>query len=109
MVLLFGPLLEKGEIDGYVEYTGTGLQYILKQEPVADAEETYNIVAEEFPKKFGTTWLEPLGFSNTYVVTMRKDQVEELGIKTVSDLAAKSDQLIFSTGQDWLGPLFPDF
>ena len=103
------PALEKGEIDGYVEYTGTGLQYILKQEPVADAEETYNIVAEEFPKKFGTTWLEPLGFSNTYVVTMRKDQAEELGIKTVSDLAAKSDQLIFSTGQDWLGPLFPDF
>src|SRR3954453_12787330 len=38
------PALEKGEIDGYVEYTGTGLQYILKQEPVADAEETYNIV-----------------------------------------------------------------
>ena len=35
---------------------------------------------------------------------MRKDQAEELGIKTVSDLAAKSDQLIFATGQEWLGP-----
>ncbi|WP_249366765.1 MULTISPECIES: ABC transporter substrate-binding protein [Neobacillus] len=95
--------LKKGDIDGYVEYTGTGLINILNHKPVTDAEEAYNIVAEEFPKEFGITWLKPLGFNNTYVVTMRKDQAEELGIKTVSDLAAKSDQLIFGTGQEWLG------
>lgn len=95
--------LKEGKIDGYVEYTGTGLINILKHEPVTDAKEAYNIVAEEFPKKFGITWLEPLGFNNTYVVTMRKDQAEELGIKTVSELAAQSDQLIFGTGQEWLG------
>jgi osmoprotectant transport system substrate-binding protein len=95
--------LKDGDIDGYVEYTGTGLINILKHELVTDADEAYNIVAEEFPKEFGITWLEPLGFNNTYVVTIRKDQAEELGIKTVSDLAAKSDQFIFGTGQEWLG------
>ncbi|WP_338450146.1 glycine betaine ABC transporter substrate-binding protein [Niallia oryzisoli] len=95
--------LKEGDIDGYVEYTGTGLINILKHEPVTDPKEVYNIVAKEFPKKYGISWLKPIGFSNTYVVSMRKDQAEELGIKTVSDLAAKSDQLIFGTGQEWLG------
>jgi glycine betaine/choline ABC-type transport system substrate-binding protein len=95
--------LKKGDIDGYVEYTGTGLINILKDAPVTDSKQAYNIVAKEFPKQYGIKWLKPLGFNNTYVVTMRKDQADQLGIKTVSDLAAKSDQLIFGTGQEWLG------
>ena len=94
--------LKEGDIDVYVEYTGTGLINILKHEPVKTPEEAYKIVAEEFPKEYGVTWLDQIGFNNTYVVVMRADQAKELGIKTISDLAAVSDQLLLGTGQEWL-------
>ncbi|MFP3928168.1 MAG: glycine betaine ABC transporter substrate-binding protein, partial [Desulfobacteraceae bacterium] len=35
----------------------------------------------------GLVWLEPLEFNNTYTLLMRKDQAEELGISSISDLA----------------------
>lgn len=78
--------IEKGKIDLYPEYTGTGLIAILKKEVVSTREETYRIVATEFNNKFNLIWLEPFGFNNTYTIAMRKERAEKLSIKKVSDL-----------------------
>ncbi|MFO7890206.1 MAG: glycine betaine ABC transporter substrate-binding protein [bacterium] len=83
--------LRSGDVDLYVEYTGTGLLNILNRENVRDADKTYSIVKKVFKEKYHLIWLDPLGFNNTYTLTMRKNHAQELGIETISDL---SDYLV---------------
>lgn len=85
--------LKKGDIDIYAEYTGTGLVNILERKTQKKAEKVYNIVKKEFKKKFNLIWLKPFGFNNTYTLTMRKKQAEELNIENISDLTEYSDKL----------------
>ncbi len=82
----FEPL-RVGDLDMYVEYTGTGLVNILEKDAVRDPDEAYRTVSEEFRERYNLVWLEPLGFDNTYTLTMRREHAEELGIKTITDLA----------------------
>ena len=79
--------LKAGDLDLYAEYTGTGLVNILNREAIADPQQSYRVVKEAFAKQYGLAWLKPFGFNNTYTLTMRRQQAEELGIQTFSDLA----------------------
>jgi len=83
----------KGDIDVYVEYTGTGLVNILKQEAMTDPDQVYDIVAKEFSDQYGLKTLQPLGFNNTYTLAVRPEIAEQYGLKTFSDLAKVSDNL----------------
>ena len=87
-------MLPKLEIDLFLDYTGTGYVDILgrpyKQET---PEEIYQCLKETYPEKFGAEWLSPLGFKNTYTLTMRRKHAEELGINTISDLTEHADRL----------------
>ena len=85
--------LKAGDLDVYVEYTGTGLVNILQRPPVSDPDAAYATVKAEFDKRFGLVWLAPLGFNNTYTLTMRREQAERLGLRTISDLAARLGRL----------------
>jgi osmoprotectant transport system permease protein len=86
--------LDKGDIDLYVEYTGTGLVNILKQQPQNDPDRVYNLVKKEFNQKYGIDLLKPLGFNNTYALAVRKDTANQYGLKTISDLAKVSNNLV---------------
>jgi glycine betaine/choline ABC-type transport system substrate-binding protein len=79
--------LKTGSIDAYPEYTGTGLVSILKEPVLKDSRAAYEKVKTRFAEEYGLAWLEPLGFYNTYTLTMRGEQARELGIETFSDLA----------------------
>ena len=79
--------LTAGQIDMYVEYTGTGLTAILKQPPSNDPARVYDAVKAAYQSQFGVEWTEPLGFNNTFAVIVRKDDAEKLKIKTISDAA----------------------
>ena len=84
--------LNLGEIDMYPEYTGTGLLVILQpsQNIVSDLmgnpDKAYQYVRENFLKNYQLSWLKPIGFNNAYALMMRREQANELGIKTISDL-----------------------
>lgn len=85
-LICFGAL-EKGEIDLYPEYTGTGLKAILKhEENITDPEEVYELVKKEFAAQFDLEWLGAFGFNNTYALAMREEQADSLDILQVSDL-----------------------
>ncbi len=86
--------LKQGDIDLYLEYTGTGLTAILKMPVISDPQKVYNLVKEAYKKRFNLVWLKPLGFNNTYTLTMRGKQAEEHNTKTISDLAAWKDKFI---------------
>jgi osmoprotectant transport system substrate-binding protein len=87
--------LVRGDINVYVEYTGTGLTAILKRPVVKDPEEVYQIVKKDYDEKFKLTWLKPWGFNNTYCIVMRKDDAERLKLSKVSDLKSVAKDLIF--------------
>ena len=76
-----------GEIDLYVEYTGTALTAILKRPPVADREEALRIVREAYDRDLGLEWTEPLGFNNTFVLVVTREASEGRGLSKISDLS----------------------
>jgi glycine betaine/choline ABC-type transport system substrate-binding protein len=77
--------LVAGQIDAYVEYTGTALTAILKKPVLTDAKQAYETVRREYAEPFKAEWTEPLGFNNTFVIVVRGEDAEKLHLKTISD------------------------
>ncbi len=84
--------LTNNQIDVYPEYSGTALLVILNANETAvkqlagNKDSVYHFVQQEFQKKYKLSWLQPVGFNNTYALMMRKAQAEQLGIVTIRDL-----------------------
>ncbi len=93
--------LKTGNIDLYVEYTGTGLVNILHDPVNTNPNAVYNTVKKQFQSKYHVTWLKPLGFNDTYAMAMRQSEAKRLGITTISQLAAKSGNLILGSDTDF--------
>jgi osmoprotectant transport system substrate-binding protein len=79
--------LVAGQIDLYVEYTGTGLTAILKEPPSNDSTHVYETVKSAYRSRFGVEWTEPLGFNNTFAIIVRKSDADAFHLKTISDSA----------------------
>jgi osmoprotectant transport system permease protein len=83
--------LRSGSIDLYAEYTGTGLRDILGDAAqVHGPAQAFTRVSSTFAQRYHLVWLAPFGFNNTYVLMMRRDLAQRLGIRAISDLAAHS-------------------
>ncbi|MFO0879893.1 MAG: glycine betaine ABC transporter substrate-binding protein [Gemmataceae bacterium] len=74
--------LLSGELDAYVEYTGTLTQEILAEEKIRTPAQLRQALAQR-----GLEVSEPLGFRNNYALGMRESVAREHGIRTLSDLA----------------------
>jgi osmoprotectant transport system substrate-binding protein len=87
--------LKSGDIDMYVEYTGTGYLAILKQpyKPGMDPKTIYERTKQGYEKNFQITWLKPLGFYNNYAMSVRKETAQKLGASKLSDLKGKASSL----------------
>ncbi|MCI0338608.1 MAG: ABC transporter permease subunit [Acidobacteria bacterium] len=78
--------MRAGDLDLYVEYTGTALTAIFKQPVILNSDEVKARVAASYAAT-GRTMLPPLGFNNTYVILVRGDDARRLGLRTISDVA----------------------
>ncbi|UCF81504.1 MAG: mechanosensitive ion channel [Acidobacteriota bacterium] len=81
--------LRRGQIDLYVEYTGTGLILLepLLSQIIQEPGEAFETVRHKFADEYDLVWLDRFGFNNTWTLVMRSEQARQLGIKTISDLA----------------------
>ena len=80
--------LKQGQIDVYMEYTGTAwLSFFKKKEVVRDANQLYAKVKAE-DEKIGLIWLAPAKFNNTYAIIMKASIADKLGISNLSQWAA---------------------
>jgi len=77
--------VRSGDIDAYVEYTGTALAAILKQPIVKDPEAAFGTVRDAYSRA-GLSVLQPLGFNNTFAIVIRGADATALGLKTIDDL-----------------------
>ena len=91
-----------GRIDMYVEYTGTALVAILKEQPTSNHAAVFNTVKELYARRFGLEVLPSLGFDNTFAMVMRGSDARRLRLKTLSDAAAISAQLRLGVGYEFI-------
>ncbi|QHF25625.1 glycine/betaine ABC transporter substrate-binding protein [Rathayibacter sp. VKM Ac-2804] len=79
--------LENKDFVGYWEYTGTSwITYNGNTAPIPGAEAQFDAVKEADAAK-GIAWLDPAPLNNTYAFAIRSSEAEELGVKTLSDVA----------------------
>lgn len=85
--------LVNGQLDVYVEYTGTALVDILEGQVLRDSDTVFHKVAGAYRENFDLEWLPPIGFNNTYALAVRAETAEEHGWERISDLAGAADNM----------------
>lgn len=87
--------LEQGEISGYPEYVSTALTSFFNtpaEDVPSDSEQAYQRAKEDLAKD-GIEALPPTPFQSANAVGMLASEAEKLGVKTISDLKGKSQDL----------------
>ena len=74
--------LVSGAVDVYPEYTGTIVRELLKREGNPSLDELNALLAPR-----GLKAAVPLGFNNSYALAMRESTAQQLGVRSISDLA----------------------
>jgi osmoprotectant transport system permease protein len=93
--------IQSGDIDLYVEYTGTALTAVFKKPVVRDAQ----IVLEQVRQLYadtGRSILKPLGFNNTFAILVREADARALGLTRLSQLAQHAPRLRAAFGYEFL-------
>ncbi len=90
--LICHEAVRAGEIDLYVEYTGTALTAVLNLEPSNQPGDVLRRVRAAYAERFGLEVTEPLGFDNTFAMVIRGDDAKRLGIHTLSEAAKFAPQ-----------------
>jgi osmoprotectant transport system permease protein len=78
--------LVAGDIDVYVEYTGTALTAIFGEDPSAVSDEVFARVRDRYAR-LGVTALPRLGFNNTFAILTRAEAASRAGVGRISDLS----------------------
>jgi osmoprotectant transport system substrate-binding protein len=101
--LLVHKALLSGDLDLYVEYTGTALTAVLNESPGSDNAVTiYNRVKQKYAQRFNLELTEPLGFENTFAMVIRGDDASRLHLRTMSDLAPIAPKWRAGVGYEFL-------
>lgn len=88
--------LKRGEIDAYVEYTGTLLREIFGARALESEAALREALVED-----GLVLGPRLGFDNTYAIGMRRAAAEARGIRRIGDLAGHPD-LVYAFSHEFL-------
>jgi osmoprotectant transport system permease protein len=84
--LICDRALTTGDIDVYVEYTGTALTAVFHRPITTNADAAYEDVRQQYART-GRTLLPALGFDNTFAILVRGQDARSLGLKTIDDAA----------------------
>lgn len=79
--------ITNGELDLYVEYTGTAWVAILEQPVESDPRQVYESTRAAYDERFGLTLAPPLGFENTFAILVRRSTADSLDITSLSEAA----------------------
>ena len=94
--------LMSGDLDVYVEYTGTALTAILREPFDYDAQKVYERVRDVYRDDLSLEWSAPLGFNNTFAIIMTWARAGELGATKISDLAEHQTTIRPGAGHEFL-------
>jgi osmoprotectant transport system substrate-binding protein len=100
--LLVHKALLAGELDLYVEYTGTALTAVLNEPPQGDSNAVYNRVKQLYADRYHLEVTEPLGFENTFAMVIRGDDARNLHLQKISDIAPLAPKWRAGVGYEFL-------
>jgi len=99
--LICDRALLTGDIDVYVEYTGTALTAVFHRPMTTSPDSTYEDVRDQYART-GRTLLPPLGFDNTFAILVRGKDARSLGLKTIDDVAREAPRWRAGFGYEFL-------
>jgi glycine betaine/choline ABC-type transport system substrate-binding protein len=108
--LLVHKALLAGQIDLYVEYTGTALTAVLN-EPLertsaaaanSPSNPVYQRVKQFYAERFNLEVAEPLGFENTFAMVIRGEDAKNLHVRTISDIVQYAPRWRVGVGYEFL-------
>jgi osmoprotectant transport system substrate-binding protein len=109
--LLVHKALLAGDLDLYVEYTGTALATVLKESPNLAGEgapsddyakSVYNRVKQLYAARFHLEVTQPLGFENTFALVIRGGDAKKLNLQRISDLTPIAGKWRAAVGYEFL-------
>ena len=94
--------LAAGELDVYVDYTGTLWTNVLNRQDNPGRQAVLDGLTTELKARDGVTVLGSLGFENAYAFAMNADRAKALGIVSLADLAREAPKLTLGTDIEFL-------
>ncbi len=95
--------LAGGDIDVYVDYSGTIWANHMKRIEPASRWQVLAEVQGWLAKERGIRCLGSLGFENTYAFAMQRKEAERLGVHSIADLAPLAPKLKMGADYEFLG------
>lgn len=86
-----------GDIDVYVDYSGTLWTNVLGRTDNPGREELLAELTAELKRRDGVTVLGSLGFENAYALAMKRDLAQRLGIRSLIDMTLVAPSLRFGS------------
>jgi glycine betaine/choline ABC-type transport system substrate-binding protein len=99
--LICDRALMTGDIDVYVEYTGTALTAIFHQPAAKDPNTVFETVRGLYANN-GRTLLAPLGYDNTFAILVRGSDARARGLRTIEDAAKVAPEWRAGFGYEFL-------
>lgn len=93
--------LRTGDLDLYVEYSGTALTAIFHQDVTHDSAGAVAQVRAQYATA-GISVLDPLGFNNTFAILVRGDDASRERLRTIEDLRTVQDTWRAGFGYEFL-------
>ncbi len=93
--------LRSGELDVYVEYTGTAVTAVFHEAVPHDPAKAFERALVRYAEH-GLTVRRSLGFNNTFAILVRSDDAQTLGLRSVDDLRRVSDRFTPGFGYEFL-------
>jgi osmoprotectant transport system substrate-binding protein/osmoprotectant transport system permease protein len=100
--LICDRALLNGDIDAYVEYTGTALTAVFHQ-PIQPDSSTVFAAVRALYARTGRTLLPALGFNNTFAILVRGDEARSRRLQTIEDAARESSHWRAGFGYEFVG------
>lgn len=100
--LLVQKAMLAGDVDLYVEYTGTALTAVLGEAPQGDSAEILHRVRQEYARRFHFAVTKPLGFANSFAMVIRGSDARALHLSKMSDLARVAPRWRAGAGYEFL-------
>jgi osmoprotectant transport system permease protein len=91
-----------GEVDAYVDYSGTLWANVLHRRDNPGRAAVLAGLTGELKRRDGVVVLGALGFENAYVLAMRSDRARALKIASLADLAARASGLKLGSDLEFL-------
>ena len=95
--------LRAGEVDSYVEYTGTIWTTQMRRKDVRPRDEVMRDVTAWLKDQHGIVVAGGLGFENAYALAMSRKRAEALGVRSIGDLVPHAPSLSIAGDYEFFG------